>query len=116
MSKQMFTTGLVLLCLPLLAGCTTVKFPNMDFIKLPEFQEDLENVQGYPEPGDAPELPTDVRSDAAWDKAAKNLQNLRDNFTVPAAETAQKTDAEFARDVEALKAKVKAYKLDDPAE
>jgi len=98
-----------------LSGCSTVKVPDIDFLKLPEFREIVKNNQtNVPKVSEIPDDPANVRTDAGWDKDAAKLLALRDGFTVP--ETSQdlrseeEIDSEFAR----LKAKAQAYKLDDP--
>lgn len=97
-----------------LAGCSTVKLPKVDFLKSPEFKEDAENIGGYPKVADAPVAPGDVRSDAAWDEAARKLMKVRADFKVPESGQPKRTDAEIEAEIKALEAKVKAYKLDDP--
>lgn len=98
----------------LLAGCSTVKLPKIDFLKSPEFKEDAENIGDYPKVANAPEAPGDVRSDEAWDDAARKLMKARADFTVPDSGQAKRSDAEIEAEIRALEAKVKAYKLDDP--
>lgn len=98
----------------LMSGCQTVKLPNIDLVKLPEFKEDIENPSDYPNVADAPEIPTDVRSDKAWDKAARDIMAKRESFTKPQTENSEKSDAEILSDIERLKADARAYKADDP--
>jgi len=62
----------------IVSGCSSIKVPDLDFMKLPEFKEEAENLAGYPNVEDAPQTPTDVRSDAQWDKDAKKLIAKRD--------------------------------------
>lgn len=96
------------------SGCTSLKGPDMDFIKFPEFKEEAENIGGYPSVEDAPLTPTDVRSDAQWDKDAKKIMAKRDGFgPIPEGEPME-TDAKFNRKVDELESKVEEYKLDDP--
>lgn len=96
------------------SGCASLKVPDFDFIKMPEFREEAENIGGYPDVADAPQAPTDVRSDAQWDKDAKNLLAKRDGFgPVPEGEPTL-SDTEFNRKVDELISKVEEYKLDDP--
>jgi len=100
-----------------LAGCTTVKMPDLSlpkFSKLTEFFDDKDEIDGYPKVADTPSAPTDIRSDAAWDNEAKKMISLREEFNALDADGVVKSDAEIARDLEALKAKVRAYKADDP--
>lgn len=105
----------VIASLPLILGaCSTVSLPNVDFLKLPEFKEDAQNVKDYPNVADAPETPTDTRSDAAWDGAANKLIKARNEFQAPDNPRGQKTETEIKREFEALRAKVHDYKKDDP--
>lgn len=97
-----------------LAGCSTVKMPNLDKFKLSGFFNDENKIDDYPKVSDAPSAPTDIRSDAAWDTDAKNLIKKRDAFNDLGGNGVAISDAEFERDLEALKAKVRAYKADDP--
>jgi hypothetical protein len=107
-------TSALVLCSLIVSGCASLKVPDLDFMKLPEFKEEAENLDGYPKVEDAPEAPTDVRSDAQWDKDAKNLISKRDGFgPIPEGEPME-TDSEFNRKVDELVAKVEEYKLDDP--
>jgi len=98
-----------------LSGCSTVKVPDVDFLKLPEFREIVRNNQtNVPDVSEIPDTPANVRTDADWDKDAAKLIELREDFEVPDADvnplTSEQIDAELAR----LKAKVQEYKLDDP--
>lgn len=102
----------LVLCSVVVTGCSSI--PDLDFVKFPEFKEEAENLGGYPNVEDAPETPTDVRSDAQWDKDAKQLMAKRDGFGPVPEEEPMETDAEFNRKVDALVAKVEEYKLDDP--
>ncbi|WP_427450860.1 hypothetical protein [Litorimonas sp. WD9-15] len=115
--KQVFTsTRIVLLTAVLsISACQTVKMPNLDVIKSPEFSEDAANIErSYPRPVDAPVLPQDVRSGAQWDKDAIALQRLRD-----LSDKAEPEPVLSEKDIEdrynALKDKAQAYKDDDPA-
>ncbi len=97
-----------------LSACNTVKMPKIDLLKSPEFSEDAANIaKDYPKVKDAPSEPDDIRSAAQWDRDAKVLQNLRAKeagFDLEPGPTAAESKAEF----DALKAKVHAYKKDDP--
>ena len=99
-----------------LSACSTVKMPNLDFLKSSEFAEDAENIGDYPDIADTPDAPTDVRSAALWDKEAKKLLAERDAFNKGRSDVVEpaKSDAELARELEALRAKARAYKADDP--
>jgi len=98
----------------ILSGCTTVKIPNLDFLKVPEFREDAVNIKDYPKAGDVPIAPTDVRSAKAWDDAAKDIIKERDDYERPADIRDNVTDADVERNIDELRAKAQAYKLDDP--
>lgn len=94
-----------------LSACATYELPeNLDFIKLPEFREAVAELEDYPDVANAPPAPSGVRSDARWDKDARALIRLRDNFNAPISSDQGFTDSEIER----LKAQVRAYKLDDP--
>ncbi len=97
----------------ILSACSTVKVP--DFVNLPEFREASGSSSAYPDPADAPPEATNLRSASAWDKAASELISKRDNFEVPPG-TDPLTDEEIQQQINALKSKVKEYKLDDPVE
>jgi len=97
-----------------LAGCATPKLPKVDFLKLPEFREDFENIKDYPKVTEAPTVPTDTRSDKAWDDAARDIMKQRDSFSVPADIEAAETDVEIESRIDQLIEQAEAYKLDDP--
>lgn len=97
-----------------LAGCSTVKLPDFNMPSFSGFFEDSDKIDDYPKVSDTPAVPTDIRSDAAWDADAKKLIKMRDEFNDLGENGVAKSDAEFKRDLEALKAKVRAYKADDP--
>ncbi len=101
-----------------LSACSTVKLPDFDMPGLAKFKEaSAKLVEGYPEVSEAPVRPTDLRSSAKWDTAANALIAQRDGFNVPETaglQDAPETPEDFDREVEALKAKVRSYKLDDP--
>ncbi|NNC37622.1 MAG: hypothetical protein EX271_10045 [Acidimicrobiales bacterium] len=110
-NKRLFAT---LVLSGMVSGCASINMPDLDFIKIPEFKEEAENLGGYPNVEDAPQVPTDIRSDAQWDKDAKQLMAKRDSFgPVPEGEPME-SDAEFNKRVDDLVAKVEEYKLDDP--
>lgn len=112
--KQTFKMIFGLGAVAALTGCTTVKMPNLDFLKLPEFRGDAVNVKDYPNVKDAPVAPTDVRSAKQWDDAAKDLIKIRDKTDVPVDVRENETDAEVLANIEELRLKAQAYKLDDP--
>jgi len=108
---------LVLTALSGLSACSTVKVPNIDFVKLPGFEKEAENIGGYPNAAEAPEAPTDTRSKSAWDSAAKDIIRQRDGFVIPSTGNDPiKTDAQIEQELQRLKEKAREYKLDDPAE
>ena len=98
-----------------LSACSTVKLPDFDMPGLAKFKEaSAKLVEGYPEVSEAPVRPEDLRSSAKWDSAAKALMSQRDGFNVPDTSGLPETSEAFDREVEALKAEVRSYKLDDP--
>ena len=99
-----------------LSACSTVKMPNLDFFKASEFEEDAKNLGDYPKVSETPTAPTDIRSAAVWDIEAKKLLRERDDFNKgrTGIQEPSKSDTELARDLAALRAKVHAYKADDP--
>ena len=97
----------------ILSGCTSIKIPDFDFIKFPEFKEEAKNVPDYPSVADAPPVPKGIRSDKAWDQSAKNVLAKRDAFVVPNNEGAL-TDAQTVQKIQNLGTKVEEYKKDDP--
>ena len=99
----------------LLSACTTVKMPNIDVPGLPEFKKAAAKlIEGFPEVSSAPVRPKDLRSSSDWDVAAKTLLTQRDAFIVPEKGNMPETPEAVASEIEALKAQVHAYKLDDP--
>ena len=96
-----------------LSGCASMKLPEMDFIKFPEFREEAENIPDYPNVVDAAEKPTNLRSAEKWDDVAQTIIEKRDGFSDPDL-VDPKTDAEIMREMQALGNKVDAYKEDDP--
>lgn len=97
-----------------LAGCSSVKLPKADLMKFGEYHEDAKGVKTYPKITEAPEAPTDLRSDAAWDHAARKLLQTRDGFETPSDLAPARTQAEIERDFQAARARVQEYKKDDP--
>lgn len=94
-------------------GCTSIKIPDVDFFKLPEYKEAKKDA-AYPEAGDAPSAPMDKRSKAAWDSAAQTLIDTRDNFNAPSGGGPERSPEDIQREYDALKAKIDEYKIDDP--
>lgn len=110
---SIMTVGLVVI----LGGCASVKnmkISNFDFVKFPEFKEEAENIGGYPKVSELPAQPEGVRSAGQWDIAAKKLLDARDSLTPPTDGTPAKSEAQIEREIQALRDKVDAYKLDDP--
>jgi len=105
-------TSLVILS-ALLSGCASMKLPDMDFIKFPEFREEAENIPDYPNVADAAEKPKNLRSGEAWDLAADVMIEKRDGFMAPEL-VDPKSDTEIMREIQDLGNKVDAYKKDDP--
>jgi len=99
-----------------LSACSTVKMPNLDFLKSSEFEEDAKNIGGYPSLADTPTPPTDVRAGSEWDIEAKKLIAQRDAFNRESRDISGpvKSEAELARELAALRAKARAYQADDP--
>lgn len=112
--KQCLKMMFGLMAMLALPACTTVKLPDLDFLKLPEFRGDAVNVKDYPRVKDAPIAPTDVRSAKEWDDAAKDLIKIRDKLDAPVDVRENVTDAEVLANIEELRLKAQAYKLDDP--
>ncbi len=97
----------------LLTNCASVKIPDFDFVKFPEFRQDAENVADYPKVEDAPQAPENIRSDRKWDAAAKQIMARRDGLNIPDDENA-KTVSEIENEMKKLGQQVDAYKKDDP--
>jgi len=97
-------------------ACSTVKVP--DIVDLPEFREEAANVENleYPDPAQAPSAPSDIRSAEQWDTSAKALIQKRESINVPPESPDALTDPEIIQEIDALKNKVKEYKVDDPIE
>ncbi|MBC6403001.1 MAG: hypothetical protein GDA39_02630 [Hyphomonadaceae bacterium] len=102
----------VIFCLIPLAGCYTVDTPEL--VGAPEFAEAVKNIKGYPEVTAAPVFPDDVKKGQYWDSAATAIMGERDRFSAPEDASGDKTDAQINRDIRNLRARVRAYKLDDP--
>jgi len=97
-----------------LAGCQTVAMPDLSFAKVKGFFKDKDQIDDFPDVADAPPAPTDMRDDTIWDTEAKNLIRLRDEVRAVDDNGVAKTDAQLAQELDALRAKVHAYKADDP--
>jgi len=105
------TTALLTLSL---VGCSSVKLPKLDLLKLPEFKEESENIGDYPNVVDAPGLPADVRSAGDWDRTAKDIIKARDSVTPPTEPDRAKTPDEITREIDRLTQQVNEYRADDP--
>ena len=95
-----------------LSACQTVRMPKIDIMKTPEFADDANNIgTEYPDVGEAPIAPADIRSDKQWDQDAKTIMALREPTPPPGdALTQAEIDARFANLVD----EVQAYKEGDP--
>jgi len=116
MTCSKLTTFSLILAAASLSACSTVKMPNLDILKSLGFEEDAEDLGEYPSIADTPNTPTDVRSAELWDTEAKKLIKERDAFKTAKStiNESAKSDAELVRDAASLRAKVHAYKADDP--
>ncbi|NNE57871.1 MAG: hypothetical protein HKN36_07175 [Hellea sp.] len=108
--------GMAFITAAMFSACSTVKVS--DVVKLPEFRDAATEAGSftYPDPAEAPAVPTDLRSAREWDQAAKLIIKRAATVDVPEDPYANISDAEIAREIQALKNKVKEYKLDDPVE
>lgn len=116
MSHSKLATFSLIIAAAALSACSTVKMPNLDFLKSSEFEEEAKNIGDYPSVADTPSAPTDVRSGSVWDVEAKKLMKERDDFNEGRAGVQEpaKSEAELARELAALRAKARAYQADDP--
>lgn len=96
-----------------LSACASIKMPDVDFFDMPEADEAEASLK-YPEVAQAPIVPTDTRSDTAWDQSAREILAIKDEFKTPSKGPDAKTDAEIEAEMRQLRNKVKEYKLDDP--
>lgn len=99
-----------------LGGCTTItmKIPDFDSIKLPEFREDAENIGDYQDWASAPQTPNDLPSAESWDVSAKKIMAERDALQIPVSGNETKSNEDIAEDMKTLGEKAREYKLDDP--
>ena len=116
MKHSKLATFSLILAAASVSACSTVKMPNLDFLKKSEFEEDARNLGGYPDVADAPAEPTNIRSSAQWDSQAKKLITERDEFNASQTSLSEpaKSEAELERELAALRAKARAYQADDP--
>jgi len=105
----------ILTCAVAIAGCaSSVKLPDLDVFNEPEFDAKDGNIGTYPEVADAPALPENIRRAAQWDASANAILRARDSFNAPEAVEPMKTEQQIVDEMKALKARVDAYKADDP--
>ena len=116
MTRSRLGTYAIILAAASLSACSTVKMPNLDFFKSLGFEDNTKSLSDYPDIADTPTAPTDVRSAKQWDLEAKKLMQERDAFNAERGEfsEASKSADELAREAAALRARVHAYKADDP--
>ena len=97
-----------------LSACSSMGVPDV----LPEFRDAASGSESfeYPNPAEAPAEPQDLRSAEEWDSAATDILAKQESFEIPDDTAEPLTDAQIKRQFNALKSKVKEYKLDDPVE
>lgn len=100
------------LSLPM-SACTAMKIPDFAKGGSTEFEQEAQNLGGYPDVADAPDKPKGLKSDKQWDLAAQKVIDARDNFGAPGANDAQ-TEREIVREMQALSDAVDEYMKDDP--
>lgn len=105
----------LLICAVAIGGCASVSVPDVKGLtEMPEFAEEAKNITDYPDITEAPEYPDDVKGDSYWDNMAKRIIRKRDGVQTPGDPHGNKSDAQLERDYQALQAKAREYKLDDP--
>ena len=97
-----------------LTACKTVKLPDFEKLKMSGWFDEIRNVEGYPDISAAPAAPNDLRSLSAWDEDAKELVRLQDGFGAVISGESLGGTGDVVQDIEALRAKVHAYKADNP--
>lgn len=97
-----------------LTACTTVKLPDFEKLRMSGWFDEIRNVEGYPDISAAPAAPTDLRTLSAWDENAKELLRLQNGFGAAITGESLGGTGDVIQDIEALRAKVHAYKADDP--
>ena len=98
-----------------LSACQTVKIPEFEFMKsLADGFEEATNIGEAPEGQSTALSPEETRSAEAWDAQARALMAARDAKALPDPDFTPKTEAQIAQEKAALKARVHAYKADDP--
>lgn len=107
--------GLVLAVILGLSACSSINAPKIDLMGGSAFDEDVQNIDSsIPSVNEAPDVPTDVRSDADWDMSATSLMEVRDGFSVPEKVYEQPSEEELKENFQELKNQAQAYKADDP--
>lgn len=98
----------------LLSACVSI--PEFDdTVETPaEFQSEIAGLDGYPDTTQTPVRPTNMRSDASWDAAARALLARSNAFDGVDEGSIVATDAELIAARQQLLTLVNAYKLDDP--
>ena len=98
-----------------LGACSTTVLPSAEQMKLKDFRERIVASDGeYIEGSDIPALPTEVRSDAEWDRSAREMEALAEGFTVPETDPPL-SDAQFRQEFERLQREAVKYREDDPS-
>lgn len=111
MTSRIYIAVIGLMAMLSMSGCTTVKIPKLDFVKFPEFLEEARNFDAYPKVSEAPKPPNDLRSAEDWDQAAREIMETRGTSS---QQLSRNVTAMSPAEFQALKAQVRAYKLDDP--
>lgn len=96
-----------------LGGCSSMRLPDSEFFTSDDI-EDASKLRTFPKVTEAPEAPTDIRSAAAWDEAARKLQKARDEYQAPMDLKPVRSKETLEREMAIARAKVHEYKKDDP--
>lgn len=98
-----------------LSACASMDLPEFDFMEESEFSDEVAELDSnFPSPEETPDIPTDVRSAAAWDQSAREMEALYDQIDVPELEPGLNED-DFDREFETAQQAAEAYKADDPS-
>lgn len=97
-----------------LSACASVKIPNLDLMKLPDFRAESEKLGEYPAVENAPGLPSEIRTDRQWDRDAKAIIRIRDNFEAPREPDRVTSASDIEREINRLTDVVNEYRADDP--
>ena len=112
---KLIASGPILIGFLGLPACSSINAPKIDLMGGSAFDEDVQNLDSsIPSVDEAPDVPTDVRSDAAWDDSAKTLMEVRDSFSVPDKIYDQPSEDALKANFQELKNQAQAYKADDP--